>query len=365
MTPGSSSSISEWYDGALELGESFTDPESGVTITTTDVGAQSASVSVTYSTPSCVESAPSLVATPTESQWVPPGTAVDYDVTVINNDNALCSPESFTLSAATPDATWQAVWDNASLTLGPGEQGTRTVTLTSPAAIADGHYDTTVTGAKADDATSSASQVTTYVVSAPANQTPVAVDDSANTSEDTAVVIPVLGNDSDPDGDPLSITAVVESGNGTCVDNGDGSLTYTPNSGFVGTDLFTYTVSDGKGGSATAAVTVDVGGVNGSPIALDDEATTEPRQAVTVDVLANDSDPDQDPLVIASASQGSKGTVSFTPEGLVVYQPANKAKGTDSFTYDVTDGENTVTATVVVMISGSKAGGNGKGKGKP
>lgn len=90
-------------------------------------------------------------------------------------------------------------------------------------------------------------------------QPPIAVADSTSTAPGTPVVISVRNNDSDPNNDPLTITNVTQPANGTAVINPDGTVTYTPNSGFIGTDTFTYTISDGRGGTATATVTVFVG----------------------------------------------------------------------------------------------------------
>ncbi len=89
------------------------------------------------------------------------------------------------------------------------------------------------------------------------NQQPTVANDSAMTTQGTPVVIDVLGNDSDPDGDALTITLASQPSNGTAtVDNE--AIVYTPTASFVGTDTFTYKVSDGKGGMATATVTVTV-----------------------------------------------------------------------------------------------------------
>ncbi len=92
----------------------------------------------------------------------------------------------------------------------------------------------------------------------PVNNPPVAVDDPAQTQADTAVTIAVLANDSDPDGDTLTVASVTPGTDGSVTDNGDGTLTYTPDAGFTGTDSFTYTIDDGNGGSDTATVTVTV-----------------------------------------------------------------------------------------------------------
>ncbi|WP_372993934.1 HYR domain-containing protein, partial [Sulfitobacter sp.] len=82
--------------------------------------------------------------------------------------------------------------------------------------------------------------------------TPVAVNDEISTNEDTSVIIKVLDNDSDPDGDELTIVSNTNTSNGTLVLNGDGTFTYTPNENYNGPDSFTYTISDGNGGTDTA-----------------------------------------------------------------------------------------------------------------
>jgi hypothetical protein len=95
-------------------------------------------------------------------------------------------------------------------------------------------------------------QFTNLVVNCP----PVAVDDTATTVNGFPVTINVLANDSDPDGDPLTVTSVSDPPNGTAVNNGDGTVTYTPDCGFFGTDTFGYSISDGQGGTDTGLVTV-------------------------------------------------------------------------------------------------------------
>ena len=101
-----------------------------------------------------------------------------------------------------------------------------------------------------------------YTVSNPA---PTAADDVASTGEDTPVIIAVLGNDRDPDADMLTVTAATAP-NGTVVINADGTITYTPDADFNGTDTITYTISDGEGGTSTATVTVSVTAGNDAPV---------------------------------------------------------------------------------------------------
>jgi hypothetical protein len=93
---------------------------------------------------------------------------------------------------------------------------------------------------------------TNLVVNCP----PVAVDDMATTVNGFPVIINVVANDSDPNGDPLTVTSVTDPPNGTAVNNGDGTVTYTPDCGYFGIDTFDYTISDGQGGTDTGTVTV-------------------------------------------------------------------------------------------------------------
>ncbi|MBW2185857.1 MAG: tandem-95 repeat protein, partial [Deltaproteobacteria bacterium] len=196
---------------------------------------------------------------------------------------------------------------------------------------------------------------------------PDAVDDMATTNEDTAVVIPVLANDSDPDGDPLEIVSFTQPEIGTVTQNPDGTFTYDPDGQFEGlpvgetaTETFTYTISDGQGGSDTAMVTVTITGANDPPDALNDLATTDEDTAVVIPVLPNDSDPDGDPLEIVSFTQPGKGTVTQNPDGTFTYDPAGQFEGlavgetaTETFEYTITDNQSGLdTATVTVTING-------------
>ena len=93
---------------------------------------------------------------------------------------------------------------------------------------------------------------------APVDHPPVAVADAATTPSGTPATVAVLANDSDPDGDPLTVSAVTQPANGSATINANNTVTYTPKAGFSGKDGFTYTASDGRGGTATATVTITV-----------------------------------------------------------------------------------------------------------
>ena len=179
---------------------------------------------------------------------------------------------------------------------------------------------------------------------------PLAEDDTAETTGDTAVSIDVLGNDSDPDGDPLTVTAA-SAPNGSVTVEDDNSLTYTPNAGFTGPDTITYEISDGAGGTATASVAMSVAAANSAPLAEDDTAETTEDTAVSIDVLGNDSDPDGDPLSVTTAS-AANGSVTVEDDNSLTYTPNAGFTGPDTITYEISDGAGgTATAGVEVSVA--------------
>ncbi len=198
------------------------------------------------------------------------------------------------------------------------------------------------------------STTTVGITVTPVNDAPVANNDTANTNEDTAVTINVLGNDTDVDGDTLTVNAITANpANGSVVINANGTITYTPNAGFNGTDTFTYQVSDGNGGFDTATVTINVGAVNDAPVANDDSVTTNEDNAVTISVLGNDTDPDGDTLSVnAITANPTNGSAVINANGTITYTPNANFNGTDTFTYQVSDGNGGFdTATVTVNVT--------------
>ena len=183
------------------------------------------------------------------------------------------------------------------------------------------------------------------------NQPPVAVDDSVTVAEDSENnVIDVLVNDSDPDGDQLNVTQAT-SENGTVTINADGTISYTPNANFSGTDIITYTISDGNGGTATATVTVTVTGSQDGPIAEDDFAITEQDTPVVISILDNDSDPDGDQLIVTQATSDF-GTVVINEDGSITFTPQNGFSGEAVINYTISDGNGgTATAQVRIVIN--------------
>ena len=188
----------------------------------------------------------------------------------------------------------------------------------------------------------------------------------ATTPEDTAATIDLTVNDMDSDGtiDATTLAIVTVPANGSLVNNGNGTVLYTPDADFNGSDTFTYTVADDDGTiSNVATVTVTVTPVNDAPVALADVSTVgeDDTTATTIDVLVNDTDVDGGTLSIDSVDvTGTLGmvinngtTVSYDPAGAFESLAAGET-ATDTFSYVVSDGNGgTSTATVTVTIIGA------------
>jgi hypothetical protein len=188
------------------------------------------------------------------------------------------------------------------------------------------------------------------------NRAPVANGDAATVAEDSgASTIDVLGNDTDPDADALTVVGTTHGTRGQVTIAGGGTaVTYTPNANATGPDTFTYTINDGEGGFAVGTVAVTITAVNDAPIAVDDIATVvEDSGANTIDVRLNDTDIDGGTIRIIASTDGAKGTVAIPGDGpWVTYTPNADATGADTFTYTVSDGNGgTDTATVTVTIT--------------
>ena len=185
------------------------------------------------------------------------------------------------------------------------------------------------------------------------NISPTALDDTIVTNEDVAVTIPVLINDGDADGDPLTITAITQGLNGVVTTNGH-VITYTPALNYYGADSFSYTISDGRGGSASATVRVQVDPINDAPIAQDDSATTYAGQLVMIPVLDNDSEVDNGTLTLVGVTGSANGTASIV-NAMIAYTPNSSFTGVDTFTYTVADDQgatSSASVTVTVLVDG-------------
>ena len=189
------------------------------------------------------------------------------------------------------------------------------------------------------------------------NGAPTANPDSISTTSGAAKTIDPRVNDTDPEGNALTIIAKTNGAHGAVVLNGGASLTYTPNAGYVGSDSFSYTISDGYGNTAVGSVSVTIIAGNQAPTAVNDNITVPKFTWSTFYPTNNDSDIDNDPLSIVSITSPSNGVANFTA-GSVSYRSFATYVGPDSFTYTISDGHgHTATATISVLVTGGGGGG--------
>ena len=226
----------------------------------------------------------------------------------------------------------------------------------------------------------------------PENGPPDAVDDTTVTDYQTPVNVTVLGNDSDPDGDALTVVDNSEPSNGSAVLNEDGTFTYTPDDGFTGTDSFTYTITDGNGGEDTATVTIEVGGApppveavvelsgdasvveadgallehtislvdeNGNPLVLaDGETITLTLSYTTIDGVDGIESEDLSTQQVTITLTGNGSDSSFTVSNVVADDAL--AEGTEGYTVSIASVDGGTNSFGSVTISETTNSGTGQ-----
>jgi DNA/RNA endonuclease G (NUC1) len=267
-------------------------------------------------------------------------------------------------------------------TAGPASESGQTLTVTSVAATGDTHGTVSLNGGQVtyvpagsfngsasftyqvcDDGMSAgvadpkcAAATVTVSVSA-VNDDPVAAADTATTDEDTPVVINVLANDTDPDGDGLLVGGLSSAAKGSVslIASGPdaGKLRYTPNANANGADTFTYTVSDGHGGSATAGVSVWINPQNDPPVLTSVPSAVTTPELATYTFTALASDVDSASLTFSLAGAPAGATINATT-GQFSWTPTEAQGGTGvayAFTVSVTDGTSNADANVVITVT--------------
>ncbi len=198
----------------------------------------------------------------------------------------------------------------------------------------------------------------TITVGAAVNTPPFAADDSFTVAQESALIVDapgLLANDGDDDGDPINVSDNTKPANGTLIGPlTDGSFTYTPFAGFVGTDSFTYAVFDGSEDSDVATVTIQVTPVNHPPVTSDKEFKTVVDRPLTVKapgVIFGAVDQEGDPLTARLVGATTHGTLQFSDDGGFTYEPDAGFAGDDSFTFQAFDGTDvSATHTAVIHI---------------
>jgi hypothetical protein len=229
-----------------------------------------------------------------------------------------------------------------------------------------------------DDSGADSNIATVTINITPINDIPIAENDTATTNQDTPVVIDVLANDSDIDGDSITIDSVDEqsieggsvriisndSGGGSDDDDDDNNnnggsnanerIEYIPAEGFSGIDSFEYSISDGNaGGTDTATVTITVNAVNQAPVASNVQVTTDEDTPVPITLQATDEDAgDSLTFSISEAANGGQITNFDNKAGTLTYTPPAGFSGQDAFNFKAVDSRgvegNTATVTITV-----------------
>ena len=213
------------------------------------------------------------------------------------------------------------------------------------------------------------SAVVTVTITVGSNEPPRVVSDNYSTERNTPLLVAapgVLGNDSDPDGDNMTVVLAAATVHGTLVLSDNGSFTYTPDDGFVGIDTFTYRANDGMADSAIATVVIHVGH-NAVPQVASDNYIILMNTTLTVaepGVLSNDVDADNDTLTAVLVSTAVHGALTLSDNGSFTYTPVTGFVGIDTFTYVANDGyADSAVATVSINVFAPSGGGGGGGSG--
>ena len=216
--------------------------------------------------------------------------------------------------------------------------GTR-VSYTPPAASADRFVSFDYSIVDLGGLTSSAT-IRVEVIGSGRNTAPELDDDRVQTTVGVSADVPVLDNDTDAEGDPLTVIRLSEPEHGTAAIGADGSLRYEPDADFLGNDQFTYRVTDGYGEEAEARVLVRVvepSATDRPPVARDDRAATSAGVRVRIEALGNDSDPDGDPIRIVDVGQLSGVEIDVVDNRAIDVVPSNAMSGLLSFSYTISD----------------------------
>jgi hypothetical protein len=224
LTPGTTS----WNDPALVLGQSFTDSNAGVIIAPASMTASSAAVQVTMTPQPCVRANPTVTVSPSQSQWVPAGTTVNYTISVTNTDSSTCASSTFALGSAVP-AGWTALLGIPSLTLSPGTSGSAGLQVASPGGTPDGFYQVTETANNTATPTYAGSTRSTYVVASSVSVSVSASRATYSRNQTATLTATVSGGTAPVSGASVAFTITKPGGGvvtGTATTNSSGQASY-------------------------------------------------------------------------------------------------------------------------------------------
>ncbi len=302
------------------------------------------------------------------------GATVQVEILPVNDapvalpDNAVTQEDTAVTVLVLHNDT-DADWDELTVThVSDVQHGTASISGTGKSVVFTPERDFVGDGSlvyEISDGHGGVATASVIITVSPVNDAPVGVDDTAACDEDTPLAASyssLTANDTDIDGDAVSLISVQSTGatRGTLtLDPVTDTVTYVPEHNYNGPASFTYTLSDGKGGTAQATVRITIRPVNDAPKAYDDTTTVKAGSNVKIAVLANDSaEGDGDTLTVSTAGTPANGTAAIN-SNTITYTPTPGFTGTDTFTYEITDGALTAQATVTVTVTQALSGGSG------
>ncbi len=329
----------------------------------------------------CEMANPTLTLVANSAAEFEPGETVRYTATITNNDNQACESANFQINANVPEG-WVTTSSVASLA--SGETTSINLSVTSDVSTEAGSYSIDAIATNTLDASYNARASSVYKVAEvtpTCELSPPLLTFSSLVQEgnagDTLVYSATLTSQNGSECDPVSYTVSADVPSGwnsstrqLSLESGQKAnvevmVTSAENATEGEYSIQVHALSTESGeGVANGVVEYRILVIaNLSPIANDDSVVLTAKEVTEIDALANDSDPDGDKLQVVGFTQGSKGSVSLNSSGRLVYSPAKNFKGSDSFSYTISDGQNTATAMVSIQLSSTSEGGGNKGKG--
>lgn len=329
----------------------------------------------------CEMANPTLTLVANSAAEFEPGAIANYTATITNNDSQACEPANFQINANVPEG-W--VTTNSVASLASGETTSISLSVTSDVSAEAGSYSIDAIATNTRDASYNARASSVYKVAdlAPTCElSPPLLTFSSLTHEgnagDTLVYSATLTSQNGPECDSVSYTISADVPSGWSSSTRQLSLESGQKANVEVMVTSAENATEGEYSIQVHALSTESGegvanGVveyrilviaNLSPVANDDSVALTAKEVTEIDALANDSDPDGDKLQVVGFTQGSKGSVSLNSSGRLVYSPAKNFKGSDSFSYTISDGQNTATAMVSIQLSSTSEGGGNKGKG--
>ncbi|WGY45281.1 NEW3 domain-containing protein [Vibrio sp. ABG19] len=351
-----------------------------------DIGSAVANLTIDAPVEQCVPGNPVLSLTASQTRAVAAGTTVSYTATVTNKDSMSCESSTVDVVANVPNG-WTA--DSRSVALAPGQSASVNLSVTSSDTASEGVYPVDVYTYNTADIAYNSSAESSYIVAAPealcveaAPRISVASVSGEVTAGSTVTYNVTVTNQNSTDCEATSYSVSAQVPSGWSSTHGIISLASGQSStmqiavtsathaadGTYNIAVLAQSATDSSVVSKSSLSYVVVNSVNNAPVAVYDSVLLLAKDPTLINVLGNDSDPDGDTLRISGVTQGAKGSVDITASGQLLYTPAKNFKGSDSFTYTITDGEKTATATVSIGMDSSTSSNSGpsnnSGKGK-